>query len=305
MINKKVLLEAILRVLSRSAVEIPEDVKAALEYCIKEEEKELAKIHLRKFLESINAAIRRGVPVCPDTGWPMFFVKLGDQVTVDGGYATLEKAFKEAVKKATKRGLLRITMVDPFSRRSSINNVGDYIPCIEYKPVSANYIEITAVAKGGGSELFVQQPLRIVLLADGIAGIKKFIVDSAVSGLIEGKTCPPNVLGVGIGGTTDLCMKLAKQAAVLRPIGDRHPDPNIAKLEEEILNALNCLGIGPMGSGGKFTVLDVHIEHAYTHTAGTAVGVNLQCALCRRATIRIYSDGRIEDRKLPTWFERP
>jgi fumarate hydratase subunit alpha len=303
MLEESLLEEAILRTLQKSATEIPEDVKRAFESCIQKEESELAKLHLRKFLESINFAATKRIPVCPDTGWPIFFVKLGNHVTIRGGYSVLKKAFKEAVKKATELGFLRITMVDPISRKSSVNNVGNYIPYVEYKPSSADYIEITAVTKGGGSELFILQPIRILLLADGIVGIKKFIIDSAISGLIDGKTCPPNVLGIGIGGTTDLCIRLAKQAAVLRPIGDRHPEPRIARLEKDIFNALNSLGIGPMGCGGKFAVFDVHIEYAYTHTAGTVIGVNMQCALCRRATVRIYDDGTIEDRKLPSWFE--
>jgi fumarate hydratase subunit alpha len=146
---------------------------------------------------------------------------------------------------------------------------------------------------------------RVLLNADGIPGIKKFVFDSLViHGNKTGGTCPPNILGVGIGGTSDLAMKLAKEAAVLRKIGDRHPEENLAKLELELLEALNMTGVGPLGMGGKAMALDVHIEYAMSHLAGFSAALSVQCPAARVATIRVYPDGRVEDRDWPEWFKR-
>lgn len=303
MLKKEQIADAAYKAIQKSAVEIPEDVKNAF-LKAQQEEAGTAKIHIEKTIENIETAVERNVPVCPDTGWPLFFFKLGSDVRIDGGYSVLNDAVGEAVAKLTSEDSLRVTMVDPLAREPLIENVGSNIPYIDYKPFSGDYLEITAVPKGGGAELFIQTPLRMLLLADGMTGIKKFIVDSVISGAAAGKTCPPNVVGIGIGGTGDLCMKLAKQAALLRPIGDRHPEARIAELEEEIMYALNLLDIGPMGCGGETTVFDVHIEYALTHTAGNPVAVNMQCNLTRRGTVRIYNDGKLEDRKIPEWFER-
>lgn len=303
MLTKEHITDGAFRALHKAAVETPEDVKAAFRQAA-HVAREPAKTHLEKTLENIDVAVERNVPVCPDTGWPLFFVKLGNDVRIEGGYSTLTGAFSQAVKRLTEMGLLRVTMVDPLTRKTALLNVGCNIPFIEYKPFSGDYIEITAVPKGGGAELFIQQPLRFLLLADGIVGLKKFVIDSIISGATTGKTCPPNVVGIGIGGTGDLCMKLAKQAALLRPIGDRHPESRIAELEEELKTSLNSLSIGPMGGGGNPTVFDVHIEYALTHTAGHPVAVNTQCSLTRRGTIRLYANGRSEARTNPEWFDR-
>lgn len=303
MLKLEHIVDAALKAIQKSAVEIPEDVKKAF-LAARQKEDGTAKVHIDKTIENIETAIERNVPVCPDTGWPLFFIKLGSGVQIEGGFSVLKKAVEEAVGRKTSDDLLRVTMVDPFTREPLLENVGSNIPYIDYKPFSGDYMEITAVPKGGGAELFIQTPLRMLLLADGIAGMKKFIVDSVITGATAGKTCPPNVVGIGIGGTGDLCMKLAKQAALLRPIGDRHPEPRIAALEEEIMDALNLLNIGPMGCGGKTTVFDIHIEYALTHTAGNPVAVNTQCNLTRRGTVRLHADGSMEVRERPEWFER-
>jgi len=303
MLNQQQITEAAFRALHKAAVETPPDVKEAFRQAA-QTTNEPAKTHLEKTLENIDVAVERNVPVCPDTGWPLFFVKLGSDVRIEGGFSTLTGAFSIAVKRLTEMGLLRVTMVNPLTRKTALTNVGSNIPFIEYKPVSTDYIEITAVPKGGGAELFIPQPLRVLLLADGLVGLKKFVIDSIISGASTGKTCPPNVVGVGIGGTNDLCMKLAKQAALLRPIGDRHPESQIASLETELVCGLNSLQIGPMGAGGSPTVFDVHIEYALTHTAGHPVAINTQCSLTRRGTVRLHPNGQIENRILPEWFDR-
>ena len=302
-LGENILSDAVYKALLKACVEIPEDVKKGFQQAL-EAEKNIAKQHLKVFLENIEMAVKRMSIVCPDTGYPIFYIKVGDNVKIDGGLSVLKKIVEKVVEKASKEGYLRKTLIHPLSRVSCPNNIGQFIPYIEYKPVAGDFLEITMVPKGGGAELFAQSPYRSLLAADGIVGIKKFIVDTVIQASMDGKTCPPNIVGVGIGGFSDLCMKLAKQAATLRPIGDRHPDKEIARLEKELLGAINMTGIGPMGCGGKFTAFDVHVEFAHSHTAATPVAVNLNCALCRRATIRVYSNEEMEFRKSPDWFGR-
>jgi len=133
--------------------------------------------------------------------------------------------------------------------------------------------------------------LKMLLPADGIAGIKKFVLETSVGA--GGRPCPPTIIGVGIGGSSDLCMTLAKKAT-LRPIGQRHPDPEVAALERELLDAINSTGIGPMGLGGDTTALDLHIETAWTHITLNPVAINMQCWRGERRRARVYRDGRVE-----------
>ena len=163
--------------------------------------------------------------------------------------------------------------------------VGDYIPPIDIELVDEDYLEITILPKGFGSEN--NNALKMALPAEGIEGVKEFVVESVLKA--KGKPCPPTVIGVGIGGTSDLCLKLGKKA-LLGKVGERNPDPQLAKLEQEILDEINASGIGPMGLGGKTTTLDVKILKAHTHTAGLPVGVCVQCWADRHATGRIYDE---------------
>ena len=132
----------------------------------------------------------------------------------------------------------------------------------------------------------------------------RVILDCIKSSMYAGKTCPPNIIGIGIGGTADTCMKIAKQAAVLRPIGSRHPDTDIAELEQELVDLINSFGIGPMGMGGRSGVLDVHIEYSAAHAAGLPVAYNAQCWLGRRKVARIGPDGKITYSDFPEWEYR-
>jgi len=155
--------------------------------------------------------------------------------------------------------------------------------------IPEDYVELTVFPKGGGSE---NMSAMTMLTPDkGLLGIKKFVVDTVINA--GGKPCPPIIVGLGIGGSSDLALKLAKKA-LLRPINQRHSEPEIAKLEDELLEAVNNTGIGPMGLGGKHTALGVNAEYAYCHTASFPVAVNIQCWAARRATARIYDGGRVE-----------
>jgi tartrate/fumarate subfamily iron-sulfur-dependent hydro-lyase beta chain len=172
-------------------------------------------------------------------------------------------------------------------------------PNIDYRfEPEGDWIDMTAVHKGGlfGSDY------RMLFPGDGIPGLKRFFVDTLVSFGHRGLSCPPVIVGVGIGGTKDQCVTLGKEASCLRIVGDRHPDPLVAKLEEELLELGNRTMIGIMGFRSDTPVLDVHCEVAYAHTGGLPVGISELCHAVRRATARIYNDGRVEYRDDPQWF---
>jgi tartrate/fumarate subfamily iron-sulfur-dependent hydro-lyase alpha chain len=191
-------------------------------------------------------------------------------------------------------------MCHPLTRENPGNNTGSYIPSVEIKFDSGiDYMEVTFVPKGGGAEIFGTF-YRMMFPGDGKQGIMKFILECAGESTYAGGTCPPNILGIGIGGTADICMKIAKEAAVLRPIGSRHPEPEIAQMEIDLLEAINMLNRGPMGGGGITTLFDAHIEYAATHTAALAVGFSSQCALAKRATGKLGKDGQIQYADFPS-----
>lgn len=190
-IGQRLLLEAFYKALVKAVVEVPGDIRDALLKALEVEGREVAMMHLRAFLENIDVAREKGVPVCADTGWPIFFLKIGDGVRLEGGLSSLYNIASRVVERATGEGYLRRTMVHPLSRASSFTNIGSYIPHLEFKHVKGNYLEVTAVPKGGGAEFFVTTPLRNLLVADGILGVKKFILDTVIDADREGKTCPP------------------------------------------------------------------------------------------------------------------
>ena len=262
----------------KAVIVLGNDVKKALEDALKVEDNELAKLNIEAILKNIELAQEKQIPMCQDTGLPVVFVKLGN-VEVE----KLRAGIEEGIKKATKEIPIRPNIVDPLTRENTNINVGDYIPPIDIELIDKNYLEITILPKGFGSEN--NNAMKMALPAEGIQGIKDFVVESVLKA--KGKPCPPTVIGVGIGGTSDLCLKLGKKA-LLGEVGVRNPDPEIAKLELEILEEINNSGIGPMGLGGKTTTLDVKILKAHTHTAGLPIGVCVQCWADRHASAKLY-----------------
>ena len=261
-------------------------------------------MHLETTLANLDLSEKMDLFACPDTGFPLYYIRIGDNVEIEGGASNIERLSREAVTMVTKANKLRKTIVHPLTRFNPGTNVLQFIPKVEIKfDANINFIEITAVPKGGGSEIFGTF-YRMLIPIDGIKGIKKFILDSALRAMQTGKTCPPNIIGICIGGTADLCMKLAKEASTTRPIGDRHPDVEIANMEEELLEDINSFCLGSMGFGGKCSILDVHIEYAGSHTAALPVAFNAQCSICRRATARLLSNNKIEWLSSPDWFGR-
>lgn len=306
MISEEDLTALMYELIKDGECKIPESTARGLIQALDKEEDPVAKIHLETSIKNMELSKERMIPLCGDSGFPVFYIRLGSKIPVKGGIPSIERAGIKAVEKATKDAWLRALVVDPLSWKNPGTNVGVYSPYFDYKvDPDIKYTEITFAPKGGGTEHYLAPSFRILLAADGLKGIKRFIFDTiAVFSDRTGGTCTPNIVGIGLGGTSDICMKLAKQAAVLRPIGDRHPEKRIAEIEIDLMSALNETGIGPLGTGGKTTILDVHIEYAMGRVSAIAVGIAVQCPATRIATARIYTNGKIERRDWPEWFSR-
>ena len=269
-----------------ATTKLPKDVKEALQQAYREEESEIGKIQLETILNNVELAEKTGAPICQDTGTIIFYVKAGAQAK---NLSEISEALRRATKIATETVPLRPNAVNPFTQENTGDNTGRLIPFIHWEIVSGDGIEITAFPKGGGSENVCI--LGILTPGEGVKGLKKFVVDAVIRA--GAMPCPPTIVGVGVGGGSDIAMKLAK-AALLRPLDQQNPNRELAKMEEELREGANMTGIGPMGLGGKITVLGVNIEWAHRHPASYPVGVAFQCWAARRASARLYSDGTVE-----------
>ena len=276
-----------------AATTIPPDVEDALNKALAEETESLAREHLEVCLENARLAAEGKGLVCGDTGFPLYFVTAGSRTEIEGGFGALRKAAESATARATADSYLRPTMVDPLTRENPGDNVGAGMPQVELGFAGdGDGLDIIAAPKGGGSEIFGTF-YRMLFPADGEAGINKFVLEAIVDGCYAGKICPPAIVGMGLGGTSDLCMKLAKKAALLRAVGSRHPRSDIAAMESKLLDAARNIGLGPMGSRGINALMALHIEVAGTHTAGLPVAVNAQCLVGRRWRAVISADGQV------------
>lgn len=255
-----------------------EDVVQRLQECEKKEESPTGKEVLNKILENAQIAESDQVPLCQDTGFAVFFVELGQEVHIVGG--DFVEAVNEGVRQGYKEGYLRKSIVsDPIERK----NTGDNTPAVIYTDiVQGDGVKIIIAPKGGGSENMSE--VKMLAPAAGIEGVKGFVIDRVLRS--GANPCPPVVVGVGIGGTFDKCAQIAKRA-LLRPIGSKHPNPFYAELEEELLERINRLGIGPQGFGGRCTALAVHIEVHPCHIASFPVAVNMQCHVARHKEVTL------------------
>ncbi|MCG2826340.1 MAG: fumarate hydratase [Thermoplasmatales archaeon] len=280
MISESTIKNTTVELLRNVNMNLPSDVKKALKNAYKKE-KGIAKTNLKIILENIKLAEKTKTPICQDTGILIFYVKNPVKNT--------EKAIINAVIEATKTVPLRPNAVHPLSRENTNNNVGKKIPYINYEFTDDDFTEITVLPKGAGSENM--SAFTMLNPSDGMKSIKEFALNTVLKA--GGKPCPPTIVGIGIGGTADLSMKLAKKA-LLRPLNKCHKEKKIAELEKQLYNAFNLTGIGPMGLGGKTTVLGVNIEYASCHTGSLPVAINFQCWAARKATVRIYNDEKVE-----------
>jgi L(+)-tartrate dehydratase alpha subunit len=291
--------EAAYGVMVRAGIDIPADYEAGLRAIARSEDGDLSAFVIEAMLENYDAARQDRRPMCADTGLPRYFVKAGNEARIEGGFVELERRLRLATARATHDIPLRPNRVHPLSRRDNNNNVGVNAPEIDYSfEPDAEWIDITTVHKGGlfGSDY------RMLFPADGIDGIKRFFLDTLIAFGKRGLACQPAIVGVGLGGSKDVCMTLGKQAACLRIVGDRNPDPEIAALEAELKELGNNIGMGAMGFVGSSMVVDCHIEAGFCHTGGMPVSVHTFCLASRRASARIHADGRIEERADPNWF---
>ena len=290
MITKELITDVTLTILIRAETTLPADIKEALARAYEREDTEIAMSQIGAMLENVKLAEATQRPLCQDTGSPLFFVTLGNGIA---NLSDIESGIRAGVKAATEMIPLRPNVVDALTRSGGTGedaNIGYRMPHVNYKVADIDGLEILAFPKGGGSEnvsAFTMLPPR----QDAEKAIKQFVLDAVLNA--AGKPCPPTIIGVGIGGSSDMVMSLAK-VALLRPVGVRHEDARIARMEAELLEAVNSTGIGPMGLGGRTTALDVHVETASTHITSLPVAVNFQCWAARKASARIYSSGEVE-----------
>ncbi len=272
----------------RALKNLPPDVKEALEKAYERETNDTAKEIFRTILKNIEVAENQSLLICQDTGLPIYFVTIGSRFPVDG--ARVAKALKRGAQRATLEHPFRSSSTHPLTRINPQTSVGDGLPVIHWEfNEDAEYLDVLMVPKGSGSENM--SAMKMLYPAHGIKGIKKFILDRVIES--GSNPCPPGIIGVGIGGTADLVSVLAKKA-IVRPVGSKNTDPELAQMESDLLDAINATGIGPMGLGGDTTALAVHIEAAYTHITQNPVAVNTQCWPARRARGKIYPDGSVE-----------
>jgi len=267
---------------------LPPDVREALKKAYERESSPTGKEILKTILGNVEVADQQNVLICQDTGLPIYLVKIGGKFPVDG--AVVASALKEGAKRATLEHPFRGSSTHPVTRVNPQTSVGEGLPIIYWDFVPENdFLGILMIPKGSGSENM--SAMKMFNPADGIAAVKKFVIDTVLQS--GSNPCPPGVIGVGIGGTADSVSKLAKEA-IARPVGSHNPDPLFANMEDELYEAINSLGLGPMGLGGSVSTLAVHIEWAYTHITQNPVAVNTQCWPARRARAKIFPDGRVE-----------
>jgi fumarate hydratase subunit alpha/L(+)-tartrate dehydratase alpha subunit len=256
---------------------LPRDIKQGFERLVRDETSAAGKAVLGTMVENIAVAERTKNLLCQDTGIPIYNVTIGRNVELDG--AAMKQAIRRGCERATREHPLRSSVVHPITRTNEHTSCGPGVPAIHVGfSDEERRLTIEMVPKGSGSE--TNSWLKMAIPAEGVNAIKTFVVDCVLDA--GGKTCPPTIVGVGIGGTSDLCVTLAKRAAT-RPLGTRCPDPEGAALEASLTEAVNLLGVGPQGLGGDSTAFAVHVEIAATHITMNPVAVNMQCHSARRA----------------------
>ena len=268
--------------------DIPQDLRDALA-AARDRETSVTGIRvLETIVRNVEIADEQKNLVCQDTGIAVYYCRVGEHFPLHP--ARIYAALKSGTERATLEHPLRSNTVHTLTRENTGANVGYRVPIVHWDFVPDwDGLDVKCVPKGSGSEYM--SFLKMCVPADGVVGIKKFVLESIVGA--GGKPCPPGIVGIGLGGSADYAMHLAKEA-IARPVGSRNQDPLVAQLEDELYDLLNVTGIGPMGLGGDVTVLQCHIEHADTHMTLNPVAVNYQCWAARRASAHIAADGTID-----------
>jgi fumarate hydratase subunit alpha len=283
-----VIMKTCYELLSRAAIRLPRDVKAALTQAYEKESKKTGKTQLRAILDNVDLAEKLNTSICQDTGIPLFFVRWGLR---SGLCIDIRGPIMAATQKATIDVPLRPNVINPLTNENPGTNVGWGVPYIYwFLDPESDYLEITAVPKGFGCE--AKSTLVFITTSESMPeAVTRCVIDNTLDAM--GEPCPPTIVGLGIGGTGDIAMHMAKIAILRSPVGSPNPDPYVAKLERRVLAALNRTGLGPMAMGGDTTALAVHAEICGTHTAVVPVGIAYQCWAARQSTARIYPDGRV------------
>ena len=256
---------------------LPPDVKQGFARLAASETDATAQKVLGTMITNIRVAEETENLLCQDTGIPIYNVTIGRGVEIAG--TELQSAIRRGCARATREHPLRSSVVHPITRKNEHTSCGPGVPPIHVDFCDEERLVIEMVPKGSGSEN--NSWLKMAIPAEGVNAIKTFVIDCVLDA--GGKTCPPTIIGVGIGGTSDLCMALAKRAAT-RALGTSCPDPEGVALEKSLTEAVNSLGVGPQGLGGDSTAFAVHIEIAATHITMNPVAVNMQCHSARRAS---------------------
>lgn len=240
-------------------------------------------------LENVEVADRNDTLVCQDTGLPVYLVRIGAELGLD--CAVMRQRIRAGCERAVAEYPLRSNTVHPLTRKPTGTNTGEGIPVIKLEFVEGSRrIELTMVPKGSGSENM--SFLKMLNPSDGVKGIKRYVVECVFEA--GARPCPPVIVGVGLGGTSDAAMALAKHASCFREIGTSNSDPDAARLEADLLSLINQTGLGPQGLGGATTALAVHVEWAHTHISQNPVAINIQCWRGERARAFILADGSVE-----------
>ena len=264
---------------------LPRDIKQGFAELVQRETDATGRTILGTMVENIAVAERTNNLLCQDTGIPIYNVTIGRNVAFDG--VAMTEAIRRGCARATTEHPLRSSVVHPITRKNEQTSCGANVPIINIDfDGREETVEIEMIPKGSGSEN--GSFLQMLIPADGVTAIKRFVIDRVIE--LGGRVCPPTIVGVGIGGTSDLCMHLAKIAAT-RPLRTTCADPEGAKIEAELSEAVNELGIGPQGLGGRATAFRVHVEIAGTHITMNPVAVNIQCHSARRASAVITPGG--------------
>lgn len=272
-VNVNLITEKVRELCMTSNFDLPKDVEDKLKEGYEKEESPFGKYSMQQVMDNVKIAREGSIAICQDTGLAVVFMEIGQDVHLAGG--DLTAAVDEGVRQGFKDGYLRNSAVDdPIFERK---NTGDNTPALLYTEiVPGDKVKITVVPKGGGAENMSQ--MKMLKPAEGVEGVKKFVVESVVNA--GGNPCPPVVVGVGVGGTIEKTAYLAKKS-LIREAGQPNPNPLYAKLEQEILEEVNKSGVGPQGLGGRFTAFAVHIEYFPAHIASMPVVVNLNCHAAR------------------------
>lgn len=280
--------EAAKQLYIKALTDLPPDVRVALKRAYERETQPTAKEVFKAMFKAIDIADQKHTLVCQDTGLPIYIVKVGSDFPWNG--AEIKKRLKEGASRATLEFPFRGSSTHILTRINPQNSVGHGLPVVYWDFLEgSDTLDILMIPKGSGSENM--STMKMFIPADGKNALKKFVLDTYIAS--GSNPCPPGIIGVGIGGTADLVMRLAKEA-IARPVGQRSEYPDIAKMEQELEEAINATGIGPMGLGGDISTLAVHIEWAHTHITQNPVAVNTQCWPARRARATIHPDGKVE-----------